>query len=105
MVIAYVEKMYLLGPDGKVKMGMTSHESQKEQDWVWDVAVSNQGHIFAVRKTRNIQVFDKNGDYLCCFSNEFENNLIAIDQDQNVLIDDTFKEIMTVHTYPSGVKY
>ena len=68
---------------------MTSHESQKEQDWVWDMAVSNQGHILVVRKTRNIQAFDENEDYLRCFSNEYENNLIAMDQDQNVLIGDT----------------
>ncbi|XP_072014360.1 uncharacterized protein [Amphiura filiformis] len=95
--------------DGKYKMSFTPTEQDSNKPIrVIDICVSPQGDILVVgAKSKFIHVFDKQGKYLHCFNTltqgEDENtHSIAMDREGNVLVGDSTRDIITIHTYPDG---
>ena len=105
MVIAelHLYRVYLLGWDGKCKVQLNSPEADKQKQigLCYGIVVST-AYILILDNTKFIKVFQQDGRYYSCFSNGYDNRLIAINGDQRVLLADLNNNTMTFHTCPDG---
>ena len=101
---------YVLGPDGIGKVQLTQYQGDTEKQ-VQGVAVSSDGHIFVVDKSKFVKTFSLEGKYIRSFSTLTEDEdpntevalrCVTIDRAGRILVGDEDRQIITVHSCPDG---
>ncbi|XP_072051009.1 uncharacterized protein [Amphiura filiformis] len=111
MVMASKRQLSLLDGDGKCKMPLVSTETDfdRKMNGVYDICVSPLGYIFVVSYSCGyVHVFTIEGNYLHCFTPDenidpsFKDKCLAIDREGQVLVGDSLRDIITIHTCLDG---
>ena len=99
----------ILDSEGEEIMCLTSTERFQQTGYV-NIAVSPLGYILLidhVDSTKSVWVFGLNYKYICCFDtltsdNDVKLGCVAVDKEGQVLVGDTERKIITIHTCPDG---
>ncbi len=113
MVVTIDKQVTLLDNDGKYKASLNSPDTGRVwPDYIRSITISPQGHVYIVQqKCPLIRVFNESGKYLHSFTiltaSENPNTPVdptdaVIDRDGNLLVIESNRVVITVHTCPGG---
>ncbi|XP_072036484.1 mitogen-activated protein kinase kinase kinase 21-like [Amphiura filiformis] len=109
VVIGALSKVYILSGESNQTARVTC--IIQVTPTIWSIAVSPQGHIITVDGSRKVKVFDKRGEVLHDIStlmgdedlrSQVEPTCIAVDKEGRILVADSWKDVLTVHSFPGG---